>query len=101
MPMLGPPTKDVSIPAKIPATMVLPVATDTNGREWPGAGFVWQRMLSADTLLALGITVRWERADGSVMDRDTALKLIGENAELVSSGHNPQFAANDPMESNA
>jgi hypothetical protein len=66
------------ITLSLPRVMALPVQTDAAGFTVPATGFVWSKYLDHDTLHALGVTVEWRHADGSVMSRETALRLIDE-----------------------
>jgi hypothetical protein len=70
------PTFDTSITLTLPRHMTLPAQTDAQGHIVPATGFVWQKYLNYDTLLALGVSIEWQHVDGHKIPLEEAKRLI-------------------------
>jgi hypothetical protein len=88
-----PETIDCTLHLRLPKYVALDVTVDTNGKVWPAIGLTFQRLLDAEMLVEMGVTVGWKMADGEVLDPDVARMLIASRTAEFNTGYVPKFAA--------
>lgn len=82
-------TIPLTITINLPKKVVLPIQFSPDGDAYPSAGISLTRVFNAPDLLAGGIEVSWQFADGSELPKDEALALIER--------HTQEAIANQPV----